>query len=156
MAPTFAGTGGYDLPAGKRYRQTQQLMRNRKSFFPIILVFIILNALFIAGRTYLEKWNVDQDVLLIGNAFLFVITLCSFIIAGRGLNTTNPHAFVRSVYASIMIKLFISIIAAFIYIATFKKELNKPAFFTVMALYLVYSFIEVSILTKLLKLRKNA
>ncbi len=131
-------------------------MKNRKSFIPIALLFVLLTALFIAGKTYLEGWGLDQGVLLIGNTFLFVITLLSFMIAVRGLNTTNPHAFVRSVYASIMLKLFITIIAAFIYIATYKKELNKPAFFTLMGLYLVYSFMEVSILTKMLKLRKNA
>jgi hypothetical protein len=130
-------------------------MRNRKSFFPIILFFIILNALFLSGRSLLARWNADQEVLLMGNLFLFIITIISFIIAARGLNTTNPHAFVRSVYASIMIKLFIIIIVAFIYIATMKKDLNKPAFFTLMGLYLIYSFIEVSILTKMLK-RKNA
>ena|SRR5687768_6989213 len=131
-------------------------MRNRKSFFPIILFFITLNALFIVGKSVLERWNADQEVLLYGNLFLFVITFVSFLVAAKGLNTSNPHAFVRSVYASIMIKLFITVIAAFIYIATMKKDLNKPAFFTLMGLYLVYSFIEVSILTKMLKLRKNA
>jgi hypothetical protein len=131
-------------------------MRNRKSFFPLILIFIVLNAIFIAGRTRLEGWGFDQEVLIIGNLYLFIISLVSFLISMKGLNTTNPHAFVRSVYGSIMIKLFVTIIVAFIYIATQKKDLNKPAFFTLMGLYLVYTFIEVSILTKMLKLRKNA
>lgn len=131
-------------------------MRNRKVFFPLILIFIILNALFMVGRAKLENWGVNQEVLLYGNLYLFIITLLSFLISVKGLNTTNPHAFVRSVYGSIMLKLFATIIVAFIYIAIEKKELNKPAFFTLMGLYLVYTFIEVSILTKMLKLRKNA
>ena len=103
----------------------------------------------------LDRWGADQDVLIIGNALLFLVTIVSFVLAQRGLKSTNPHAFVRSVYGSIMIKLFVCLIAAFIYIFLFRKDLNKPAFFTLMGLYLVYTFIEVSTLTKMLKQRAN-
>jgi hypothetical protein len=47
-------------------------------------------------------------------------------------------------------------IAAFIYIQMAKKEVNKPALFACMGLYLVYTFIEISTLTKMLKQKKNA
>lgn len=127
------------------------MRKNRKSFLPIILLFIALNGFFIAGKSMLQRWGAEQNVLIIGNVLLFLITLISFIVAEKGLHNKNPHAFVRSAYGSIMIKLFICIIAAVIYIATFKKNLNKPALFTLMGLYLVYTFIEVSQLTKLLK-----
>jgi hypothetical protein len=126
-----------------------------KSFLPLLILFIVLNSFFIAGRGLLYRWNADQDVLIIGNIFIFLITLFSFIISQKGLRGENPHAFVRSVYGSIMLRLFACMIAAFIYIAIYKKELNKPAFFTLMALYLVYTFIEVSLLTKMLKQTKN-
>lgn len=129
--------------------------RNRKPFLPIVLLFIVLNAFFLAGKGMLERWGADQDTLIYGNLLLFVITIVSFLMAQRGLKNTNPHAFVRSVYGSIMLKLFICLIAAVIYIATFRSALNKPAFFTLMGLYLVYTFIEVSTLTKLLKGRAN-
>src|SRR3712207_1270547 len=126
--------------------------KNRlKHFRPIILLFVCINAFFIAGRGLLQSWQVDQQILLIGNTLLFVITFISFLMAIKGLNHSNPHVFVRSVYGSILLKLFACMIAAFIYIAIYQKELNKPALFTCMALYLVYTFSEVSILTKLLK-----
>jgi hypothetical protein len=54
-----------------------------------------------------------------------------------------------------MVKLFACIIAAFIYIATAKDGVNKAALFTLMGLYLVYTFIEVGILTKLLRQKSN-
>jgi hypothetical protein len=101
-------------------------------------------------------WNLDQDVLIAGNLFLFMVTLFSFLIARKGLQNKNPHAFVRSIYASILFKLFICLIAACIYIAINQKELNKPAFFACMGLYLVYTFLEVSILIRLLRHRPNA
>jgi hypothetical protein len=132
------------------------MTRNRsKPFIPILLIAIILNGLFVIGRSRLEAWNFDQNVLIIGNSLLCVITLFSYFVATRGLRNTNPHAFMRSVYGSIMMKLFLCIIAAFIYIAAYGKSLNKPALFTLMGLYLVYTFIEVSVLTKLLKNKPN-
>jgi heme/copper-type cytochrome/quinol oxidase subunit 3 len=123
---------------------------------PIILFFIILNGLFVAARPMLQRWGADLDVLLIGNAFLLVVSLLSYLLAKRGLTNTNPHAFVRGVYSGILLKLFVCMIAAFVYISIYKKDLNKPAFFTLMGLYLVYTFIEVSVLTKELKQQKNA
>ena len=123
---------------------------------PIVLVFIVLNGLFVSARGLLERWGADQGVLIIGNIFLFVITLLTYFLAKRGLANPNPHAFVRAVYSSILLKLFVCLIAAFIYIAAYQKNLNKPAFFTVMGLYLLYTFLEVSLLTKALKQQKNA
>jgi hypothetical protein len=127
----------------------------QKAFVPILLFFVLLNALFIVGRSTLENWGANQQVLILGNALLFIITIISFWMGSRGVKSSNPHAFVRSVYSGMMVKLFICIIAAFIYIAAYKKDLNKPAFFTLMGLYLVYTFIEVSALTKMLKQKAN-
>jgi hypothetical protein len=127
--------------------------RKFKSFFPIVLFFIVLNGFFISGKNMLNRWDMDQDVLIIGNLILLVITLVSFFLAQKGLKNPNPHAFVRSVYSGMMIKLFLCVIVVFIYVSLYKNTYNKPALFTCMALYLVYSFMEVSILMKLL--RKN-
>jgi len=127
-----------------------------KGFLPVLLIFIALNGFFISGKNMLQRWDVAQDVVIIGNLLLFLITLFSFLLAQRGLNNANPHAFVRSVYMSVMLKLFICIIAAFVYISVYKANLNKPALFTCMGLYLVYTFLEVSVLMKLLKQKKNA
>ena len=129
--------------------------RNKPGFLPIVLFFIALNAFFFVGKNLLQKWGADVNVLIIGNLLLFVITFISFTVAKKGLGTPNPHAFVRSVMGSIMIKMFIFLIAAFIYIMMYKKDLNKPALFICMGLYLVYTFIEVSFLTKMLKQQKN-
>jgi Ca2+/Na+ antiporter len=130
-------------------------MKNRlSSFLPVLLLFIFLNAFFIVGKNLLSRWNADQEVLIIGNLLLFVITVITFFLAIKAMDNPNPQVFIRSVYGSIMIKMFICIIAALIYIATFKTQINKPALFTCMGLYLVYTFIEVSIVTKLLKHQK--
>lgn len=131
-------------------------MKREKSLLPVILVFVILNALFVGLRSRWAAWGVDNQVLIIGNVFLFVITLISFLISRKGLHHKNPHVFTRSVMGSIMIKMFLSIIVAFIYISIYKKDLNKPALFICMGLYLVYTFLEVASLTRLLRRHPNA
>jgi len=131
------------------------MRRNRSPLLPLIIFFILLNALFLAGKNFLDRAGFDQSVLIIGNLVLFAATLISFFSAMRGLKSQNPQAFVRSVYVSITIKLFICVIAALVYIFLFRKNVNRPALFTCMGLYLIYTFIEVSVLTKMLKEKKN-
>jgi hypothetical protein len=127
-----------------------------KGFLPVIIFFIALNGFFISGKNMLNRWGVDQEVVIYGNLLLFLITLFSWLLAQRGLKNPNPHAFIRSVYMSVMLKLFVCMIAAFIYISINKSGLNKPGLFTCMGLYLVYTFLEVSLLMKVLKQKKNA
>ena len=132
---------------------------NRNSFAPLspmILVFILLNAFFIAGKNMLAKFDADQSVLIIGNLVLFLVSLLSFLLARRSLQSANPNAFVRAMYISFMVKFFICAGVAFIYIMSTKKNVNKPALIICMGLYIVYTVIEVSSLTKLLKKAKNA
>jgi hypothetical protein len=129
---------------------------NRVPLLPIIIFFIIFSGFCVADKNFLERYGFDQSVLIIGNLIIFAATIFSFFFAKRGLIAQNAQAFVRSVYVSIMTKLFICLIAAVVYIFLYRKNLNKPALFTCMGLYLVYTFIEVSVLTKLLKEKKNA
>ncbi len=128
---------------------------NSKPVIPLLLVFILINAFLLTGRGVLDRWEADRDLLLIGNLVLFLITFISFYLGKKGLKSPNPHAFVRSVYTSMMLKLFACAIAAFIYIATHRSDVNKPALFLLMGFYLVYTFIEVSILTKMLRQKSN-
>ncbi|HVG13837.1 MAG TPA: hypothetical protein VM935_02715 [Chitinophagaceae bacterium] len=128
----------------------------RPAFLPILLLFIIMNALFITGKSFLQRIGADQEVLLYGNLFIGLISLVSFLISQKGIRNPNAHGFIRGMYGGIMLKLFACIILAFVYIASVGKQVNKPALFICMGLYLVYSFVEVSLLTKLLKVKPDA
>ncbi|MEP6700132.1 MAG: hypothetical protein ABJA85_02405 [Bacteroidota bacterium] len=123
---------------------------------PFALLFILLNCFFIIEKNFLTKRGIDYEVLIVGNLVLLIATGLSFYISQRSLNSTNPNSSVRSLYGSFMIKFFLIAIAAFIYILIAKKNINKPALFICMGLYLVYTFIEVAALQKLLKQKKNA
>ena len=132
------------------------MQNTRRSFLPIGILFVLVGLIVITGKGLLNKWGVDLTVLVIGNLVLFLATSVSFAISYKGLKSANPHAFVRSVYGSVMIKFFVFAIAAFIYIQSAKAAVNKPALFVCMGLYLVYTFLEVSVLTKLLRKKADA
>lgn len=131
----------------------KQALRN---FFPAIMVFLVLNSGFLALMRKLEEWGFDYTVLVVGNLLVFGISFLSYWMAVRGLTTKNTHAFFRWVYGSVMIKLFLLAGVAFVYIMMNKEEVNKPALFFCMGLYVVYTFIEVSALMKVNKQKTNA
>ena len=131
-------------------RTSLQLLR------PMILVFVLLNVFFITARQWLVNKGVDQEVMIIGNLLLFVVSVIIFLITHRSLQSSNPHSFVRAMYGGFIIKFFAVAITAFIYIMIAKKNVNKPALIACMLLYVVYTFIEVKTLLGVLKQKKNA
>ncbi len=133
-------------------------MNNKPLAFirPLIFVFTFIMAFSITGKSWLEKNGVDQLVLIGGNLLLFVVSLTAFFITFKALKSANPQAFVRAMYGSFMIKFFLIVVAAFIYIMIAKKEVNKPALVICGGLYIIYTAIETRALMKLLKQKKNA
>jgi hypothetical protein len=129
--------------------------RKRSSFIPIIILFLAFNALFLTGQKWLARWNADSNVLIIGNCILFVATILSFFLYKKALRDNQPHKFLKFIYGGMFLKMLVCLIAAFIYIASFGKNVNKPAIFGCMFLYFLYTFVEVSILLRLSKEQKN-
>jgi ACR3 family arsenite efflux pump ArsB len=126
-----------------------------QSIRPLVLVFIFLTAFFITSKSWLEKKEVDQDVLVIGNLILFLVSLSAFLLTNKALSSSNPQAFVRAMYGSFIIKFFVLAITAFVYIMVAKKNVNKPALVACAGLYIIYTGIETRALMKMLKQKKN-
>lgn len=126
-----------------------------RPFMPAIILFLVLNSVFLVFGSGWKEAGFNTDVLIIGNLLLFAVTFLTYWMGSKGLTTKNNHAFFRSVYGSFMIKLIVFAGAALVYITQFKEQLNKPALFFCMGLYLVYTFFEVAGLMKLSKLKKN-
>lgn len=127
-----------------------------KQFRPAILIFILLTSFFILGKDFLIRKGFDQEVLIMGNLFLFLITGVSFWMMSSGMKSKNTHALMRNVYGGIMIKLFSCILLAAVYILSVKKNVNKPALFACMFLYVIYTVIEVKALMKLSSKKTDA
>ncbi len=122
-----------------------------KQIMPITFVALLVIAVTLLTKNWLISLSVDTQVLLIGNALLYSIHLLTASFYTKTLHNNNVQAFIRGVYTGMIIKLFFCIITAFVYIYIADKELNKPALFICMFLYLVYTFTEVAICLKQLK-----
>jgi hypothetical protein len=131
-------------------------MKNNRTWIPVVLLFVLLNGFFILGKNWLVNKAVDHEVLIVGNLILFVATALSFFIYQQSLKSPNPQASVRGMFGSFMVKFFLCLIAAFVYIMVEKKNVNKPALIICMGLYIIYTIAEVSALQKILKQKKSA
>lgn len=116
---------------------------------PLLLVFIICNGFFLSAKTLIAKWGIDSDVLIIANSLFLVLSLVTFFIQQKALQNSNPNVFIRSVMAGMMIKMFVCIIAIFIYWLAMKDKFSKGTVFVSMIVYLIYLAAEVRIVTKL-------
>lgn len=114
----------------------------------ILLLFVLLNSLFLLFKTKLLTLGFDADILIIGNGILFLMTFISSKLLHNSLHAPNSAAFLRGVYGSFLLKFFIVAIAVLIYAFLNRSNINKPGLFTLMGLYLVYTFIEISSLLK--------
>ena len=126
-----------------------------KQIRPLLIVFILFNAFFLLGKTWLIKNAVDTNVLIVGNLILFLVSLFAFISTQRALKSTNPQAFVRAMYGGFIVKFFLLAIVAFVYIMIAKKDVNKPALIFCAGLYIIYTGIETKALMKTLLKKKN-
>lgn len=127
-----------------------------KKTFPLIAVCIIFLVLIIIFKNKLVYYGFQVGFLAIANLTLFLLSYFSFFIQLKGVSSKSTHAFVRGLYASLMLKMFVIIGALFIYIYGFGGSVNMPALFIAMALYLIYTSIEVKQLMKIARKKTDA
>lgn len=121
----------------------------RKLFLPVLFIFMLINALAIVFASALKKYQVDNMVLIVANTLLFLISVISLKMQINGVNNANPHAMVRGVMGSVVLKLFVLGTAAFIYLYQAGEQKSINALFASMALYILYTWIEVRIALKI-------
>src|SRR5215475_4502015 len=122
-----------------------------KSFLPIGVVFVVFSLFIIVARSFLTENRVDYRVLLGGNVLLFGVTAVSFYLYTKALRNNNPHAFVRMMYGSLLIKMFACLIATFIYASLAGRMVNRNGIFGCFGLYILYTWLEVRILMQISK-----
>ncbi len=127
-----------------------------KKTFPLLAVCIIFLVLIIIFKNKLIYYAFQIGFLAIANVMLFLLSYFSFFIQLKGTRSKSAHAFVRGLYASLMLKMFVIIGGLFIYIYGFGGSVNMPPLFIAMILYLVYTSIEVKQLMKIARKKTNA
>lgn len=127
-----------------------------KKFIPLIVVFVLINLLLLIFKGPLAQSGFMVNFIFVANVVLFVLSAVGFFIQTKGVTSTNIHAFIRGIYSSLLMKMFVIVIAIFIYIYVSGGEVNKPALFVSMAIYLLYTFLEVTQLIKIARNKPNA
>jgi hypothetical protein len=127
-----------------------------KVILPIIIVFIFVNVIAVVFPALLEKLHIQQTLIVVGNLILFGVTMLSFLLYQKAMMAGKTSLFIRNVYSGMLIKFFVCLVAAFLYIYNARESVNKAGVFVLMFLYLVYTFLEVFILMKQSKQSNNA
>jgi len=130
-------------------------MRKGNPSRSILLLFVFLNSALILFRRSLVSYGFDTDVLLTGNIVLWVMSMVSYRLQANGLKAPATASFLGGVYGSFMLKFLIVAAGVFGYGYLTGGKINKPALFSLMGLYLVYTFLETRALMKLSKKLKN-
>ena len=125
-------------------------MRKNISFIiPLVILFTLISGLLVAFSSALQSKGFNIDVLIYSNIILIAISLISYFMQAKALQNKNPNVFIRSVMGGMMLKMFICVIAVFMYVSLAGPQYNKRSVFAALFLYLAYLATEVGVLMKL-------
>lgn len=122
-----------------------------KKSYPLSLLFLVILIFVSTSNNFLTNNSIDPSILFYANILLFIISMVSFSIQTLGLKNTNPNVFIRSVIGSMMIKMFVVVIAVLIYVNMIGNNFNKRGIFIALLLYLFYLAAEVFTVMKMNK-----
>jgi hypothetical protein len=114
-----------------------------KKIRPLVLFFLIVNALTIVGDKKIAAWGMKQDVLIIANILLFLFSLVGLLMQLNASKNPNPNAIVRAVMAGMGLKLIGFGAALIIYLSMVGKDKSVFSIYAALGLYVVYTWIEV-------------
>lgn len=109
---------------------------------PVIIFFILINALCISFGVRLDAKNINHNVLIVANLILFILTLIACFIHIKTVKNSNPYAFVRGVTLASVLKLLIIATSVIVYFMNAETK-SIYAVISAMVLYIVYTIFEV-------------
>jgi len=121
----------------------------RKLIRPMVILFILVTALLLAFQARLALAGIDVMVVICANTLLFLATILNIYFQHKNVNNPNPNAIIRGVMGAMFLKLFVLAAAVLIYIIAAGDNRSVNAVFAGMALYIVYTWLEVRISLRL-------
>ena len=119
----------------------------------ILIVFVVIAAVITLTKKFLTDHFIDTNLLMGANFFFLTISFISTFIQIKAIGNKNPNVFIRMVMVSLMLKMFLTIIAVIIYVLASDNHYNKRGVFIGLFFYLIYLSTEVY---TVLKLNKNS
>jgi hypothetical protein len=131
------------------------MLERRKIFLPLVLVFVVVNLLALLMGSVFKTWNIDPWLFAGANCLLFLISIYNAVQHLKVMSQSNPHAMVRGVMGSTVLKLFVLGTAAFIYLYNTGEHRNVNGLFLSMGLYILYTWLDVRIALKGKPIKKD-
>ncbi len=125
--------------------------RKLRELLPFVFLFFFILLLLLPLKEVWNRLRLDTTVLLIANAFFFILTVLVFHFQRNALNNTNPNVFIRSILGGFMIKMLLCLIVVLVYRFAVPYRFSKISVFISMFFYLFYLSVEVVQLMKLNK-----
>jgi hypothetical protein len=132
--------------------------RLQRNYINLLLLFLIVNVfclLYRDGSIHLS-FNLDVYVVVIANLLLFLLALLGSYRHAKALENKNPNVFIRSIMGMTVLKFFVLVAAALIYVFTAKENRNLPGILIALGLYILYAVLEVSAAYRLNKNKTKA
>lgn len=127
------------------------MKKNSTIYLPLFIVFVVVFLLVVVFKNYLHSKDINTSFVLGANFVLLTLSVAGLYIQSKGAGSTNLNAFLRGIYTSLLMKMFLIVGAIIIYITIMGGEVNKGAIFISMALYIVFTGIEVKQIMKLVR-----
>lgn len=131
--------------------------RLKKNYINLLLLFLIINTvcLFYRDGGLKLSFFLDVYVVVIANLILFLLALLGSYRHAKALEDKNPNVFIRSIMGMTVLKFFVLVAAALIYVFMAKENKNVPAILVSLVLYILYAILEVSAAYKMNKLKNG-
>ncbi|MEY3348788.1 MAG: hypothetical protein ACK5AB_08565 [Bacteroidota bacterium] len=110
---------------------------------PVIWLFLLVNIFTAVFYSTFISIETDPDVLLIGNAYICILTLVSYWFMSTGAKSKSTVQFTSSVYGSFLIKMVLSVLIVVLYSKLAGKKMNSNGIIGCLFIYLIYMFLEV-------------
>lgn len=120
-----------------------------KPFRPIVYLFVLINLLCVFLAFFFKTQEINPWVVASANLLLFAISMFSLQQQLKQSKNTNPHAMVRAVMSTVVLKLFVLGSAAIVYLYNAGENKSVNAIFLGMALYIMYTWMEVKLSLKI-------
>ncbi|MEY4113731.1 MAG: hypothetical protein RLZ76_424 [Bacteroidota bacterium] len=114
-----------------------------KPLRPIIWLFLLVNIFTVIFYRPFISIETDPNILLIGNAFICILTLVSYWFMSAGAKSKSTIQFTSSVYGSFLFKMVLSVLIVVVYSKWAGKQMNSNGIIGCLFIYLFYMFLEV-------------
>ena len=120
-----------------------------KLLYPIIALFIFVNAAILFGEQELINYKFVPTVIMSANLLLFAVTLLGLLALINASKSPNPNVLVRTVMAAMGLRLMGIAVAVLLYIKLAGAAISPRSVYAGFALYPVYTWLEIKLFLKL-------